>query len=98
MERMTMPYRFHVPDDVQPLEQLLNHVGNPALLKLRQTAHHIVYSAPDTTVTPRERETMRMPFTAMMGCPICNATRLWRGYPGFSAEHISEGIFPHAEV
>jgi alkylhydroperoxidase family enzyme len=93
-----MPYRFHIPDGVAPLEQLLNHTGTPALVRLRQTAHHVVYSAPETNLSPREREVMRMPFTAMMGCPICNSARLWRDFPGFSDRPIEEQVYKNAEV
>ena len=91
-----MPYRFQLADGVQPLEQILNKVGNPALVKVRQMAFQIVYSAPDTTISPREREVMRFPFTAMAGCPVCNSARLWRDYPGFSDEPIEEALYENA--
>lgn len=91
-----MPYRFQIPEGVAPLEQLLTKVGNPALIKARQMVFEIVYSAPDTPLTPREREVMRLPFTAMAGCPICNSARLWRDYPGFSDEPIEEALYENA--
>src|SRR3546814_15899657 len=41
---------------------------------------------------------MRLPMTAMMGCPICNSMRLWRDWPGFSDEPIEEELYTNAEA
>src|SRR3546814_14463622 len=83
-----MPYRIDVPEGEEALEHILNHLGTPMLVESRKRMFRIVYDAPETTLSPREREVMRFPMTAMMGCPICNSMRLWRDWPGFSDEPI----------
>jgi alkylhydroperoxidase family enzyme len=93
-----MPYRITVPEGEEALEVILNRLGTPQLVNARQRMFRIVYDAPETTLSPREREVMRFPMTAMMGCPICNSMRLWRDWPGFSSEPIDEDLYVNAEA
>src|SRR3546814_1157457 len=88
-----MPYRIDVPEGEEALEHILNHLGTTMLVESRKRMFRIVYDAPETTLSPREREVMRFPMTAMMGCPICNSMRLWRDWPGFSDEPIEEELY-----
>lgn len=93
-----MPYRIDVPDGEEALEHILNRLGTPKLVEARKRTFRIVYDAPETTLTPREREAMRFPMTAMMGCPICNSMRMWRDWPGFSDQPIEEEFYTNAEA
>src|SRR3546814_18624914 len=93
-----MPYRIDVPEGEEALEHILNHLGTTMLVESRKRMFRIVYDAPETTLSPREREVMRFPMTAMMGCPICNSMRLWRDWPGFSDEPIEEELYKNAEA
>src|SRR3546814_7384147 len=93
-----MPYRIDVPEGEEALEHILNHLGTPMLVESRKRMFRLVYDAPETTLSPREREGMRFPMTAMMGCPICNSLRLWRDWPGFSDEAIDKELYPNAEA
>ena len=92
-----MPYRITVPEGEEALEIILNHLGTPQLVDARKRMFRIMYDAPETTLSPREREVMRFPMTAMMGCPICNSVRMWRDWPGLS-EPIEEELYTNAEV
>jgi alkylhydroperoxidase family enzyme len=92
-----MPYRIDVPEGQEALEIILNHLGTPQLVDARKRMFRIMYDAPETSLTPREREVMRFPMTAMMGCPICNSMRMWRDWPGFSADPIEEDLYTNAE-
>src|ERR1700761_9279936 len=92
-----MPYRVSIPEDREALEHILNHLGTPMLVDARKRMFRLVYDAPETTLSPREREAMRFPMTAMMGCPICNSMRMWRDWPGFSDEPIEEEFNRQAE-
>src|ERR1700761_7126547 len=93
-----MPYRVSIPEDREALEHILNHLGTPMLVDARKRMFRLVYDAPETTLRPREREAMRFPMTAMMGCPICNSMRMWRDWPGFSDEPIPEEFYQNAEI
>ncbi|WP_454882525.1 hypothetical protein [Sphingomonas oryzagri] len=93
-----MPYRVAIPDDREALEHILNHLGTPMLVDARKRMFRLVYDAPETTLSPREREAMRFPMTAMMGCPICNSMRMWRDWPGFSDAPIEEEFYQQAEA
>jgi alkylhydroperoxidase family enzyme len=93
-----MPYRIDVPEGEEALEHILNHLGTPKLVEARKRMFRILYDAPETTLTPREREAMRFPMTAMMGCPICNSMRMWRDWPGFSDTPIEEEFYQAAEA
>lgn len=91
-----MPYRIDVPEGKEALDHILNDLGTPQLVEARKRMFRIIYDAPETTLTPREREVMRFPSTAVMGCPICNSLRLWRDWPGFSDEPIEEELYVNA--
>ncbi|HLS98105.1 MAG: hypothetical protein WDA10_14910 [Porticoccaceae bacterium] len=91
-----MPYRVDIPEGQEALEHILNHLGTPMLVEARKRTFRIMYDAPETTLSPREREVMRYPLTAVMGCPICNSLRLWRDWPGFSEEPIEEELYSNA--
>ena len=93
-----MPYRVDVPEGREALEHILNHLGTPMLVEARKRMFRIIYDAPETTLSPREREAMRFPMTAMMGCPICNSMRMWRDWPGFSDVPIEEEFYTQAEA
>ena len=91
-----MPYRVTIPEGEVALDHILNRVGTDSLLASRQRMFKTVYTNHDTTLTPREREGMRILLTAIMGCPICNSLRMWRDYPGFCDEEIPEAFYQHA--
>lgn len=93
-----MPYRVNVPEERGALEHILNHLGTPMLVEARKRTFRLVYDAPETSLSPREREAMRYPMTAMMGCPICNSMRMWRDWPGFSDTPIEEAFYENAEA
>lgn len=93
-----MPYRIDVPEGEEALDVILNHLGTPMLVEARKRMFRIIYDAPETTLSPREREVMRFPGTAMIGCPICNSLRMWRDWPGFSDEPIEEELYTAAEA
>lgn len=91
-----MPYRVAVPDGEEALDLILNRLGTSKLVDARKRTFRIMYDAPETTLSPREREAMRFPMTKMMGCPICNSMRMWRDWPGFSDEPIEEEFYENA--
>jgi alkylhydroperoxidase family enzyme len=93
-----MPYRIDVAEGEEGLEVILNKLGTPLLVETRKRMFRVIYDAPETTLSPREREVMRFPMTAMMGCPICNSVRMWRDWPNFSAEPIEEELYTNAEA
>jgi hypothetical protein len=93
-----MPYRINVPEGEEALEIILNHLGSPMLVETRKRMFRVMYDAPETTLSPREREVMRFPMTAMIGCPICNSMRMWRDWPGFSDVPIEEEFYTNAEA
>ena len=78
-----MPYRVDVPQDSEPLVHILNHLGSDKLVDARQRMFRTIYDAPETTLTAREREGMRILGAARTNCPICAGMRLWRDWPGF---------------
>jgi alkylhydroperoxidase family enzyme len=92
-----MPYRVDIPEGEEALEVILNRLGTNMLVDARKRMFRIMYDAPETTLSPREREVMRFPMTAMMGCPICNSVRMWRDWPGFSDQPIEEEFYANAE-
>lgn len=91
-----MPYRIDIPEDEVALDYILNRVGTESLLAMRQQMFKTVYTNHDTSLTPREREGMRILLTDIMGCPICNSLRMWRDYPGFCDEEIPEVFYQNA--
>jgi hypothetical protein len=91
-----MPYRIDVPDGREPLEHILNHLGTDLLVEARQRMFRTIYDAPQTTLTAREREGMRILGAVRSNCPICSGMRLWRDWPGFSGEEIEEEFYQNA--
>lgn len=91
-----MPYRIDVPQDREPLEHILNHLGSPMLRECRQRMFRTMYDAPETTLTAREREGMRILGAVRTNCPICAGMRLWRDWPGFSGGEIPEEFYENA--
>ena len=91
-----MPYRVDVPQDSEPLVHILNHLGSDKLVDARQRMFRTIYDAPETTLTAREREGMRILGAARTNCPICAGMRLWRDWPGFSGEEIAEEFYQNA--
>lgn len=91
-----MPYRVTIPEGQEALEHILNHLGTSMLVDARKRTFRIMYDAPETTLSPREREVMRYPLTAVMSCPICNSLRMWRDWPGFSEKPIEEELYINA--
>jgi len=88
----------HVSRYLHVVELVENDKVEISLVDARKRMFRIMYDAPETSLSPREREVMRFPMTAMMGCPICNSMRMWRDWPGFSAEPIEEDLYIHAEA
>jgi hypothetical protein len=91
-----MPYRIDVPKDREPLEHILNHLGTSMLVECRQRTFRTMYDAPQTTLTAREREGMRILGAVRTNCPICSSVRLWRDWPGFSTAQIDEEFYQNA--
>jgi hypothetical protein len=91
-----MPYRVDVPEDREPLVHILNHLGSDQLVEARQRMFRTIYDAPETTLTAREREGMRIMGAVRTNCPICSGMRLWRDWPGFSGEEIAEEFYQNA--
>jgi alkylhydroperoxidase family enzyme len=91
-----MPYRIDVPDGREPLEHILNHLGTSMLVDCRQRMFRTVYDAPQTSLTAREREGMRILGAVRTNCPICSSMRLWRDWPGFAGGEIPEEFYQNA--
>jgi hypothetical protein len=91
-----MPYRIDVPEDREPLEHILNHLGSNLLVECRQRMFRTIYDAPETTLSAREREGMRILGAVKTNCPICAGMRLWRDWPGFSSGEIPEEFYQNA--
>jgi alkylhydroperoxidase family enzyme len=91
----TAMYRVTLPDGVHPLSHVIDRLGSDALLSARQQLLKVVYEAPGSGLTPREREAIRIPTAQNIGCNTCMAVRLWRDMPGFSAE-IEEAFYQNA--
>src|SRR3546814_17549302 len=87
-----------MPECSEALDHILNHLGTNKLVESRKRMFRIIYDAPETSLSPREREAMRFPMTAMRGCPICNSMRLWRDWPGFSDTQLEEEFYENAEA
>lgn len=91
-----MPYRVDIPEGKEALEHILNHLGTSKLVESKKVTMRLMYEAPETTLSPREREVVRYPGTLVMGCPICNNLRMWRDWPGFCEEPIAEELYANA--
>lgn len=87
--------RTNVPDASDPLGHIINGFGNSALLTARSQFLNALYFGSGSSLTPREREAIRMPVAKNIGCHTCMSTRLWRDLPGFSDE-IDEEFYTHA--
>ena len=91
-----MPYRVDVPEGQEALVHILNHLGTDQLIEARQRMFRTIYDAPETTLTAREREGMRILGAARTNCPICSGMRLWRDWPGFTGEEIADEFYQNA--
>jgi hypothetical protein len=91
-----MPYRIDVPEGTEPLVHILNHIGTDMLVECRQRMFRTIYDAPQTSLTAREREGMRILNATRTNCPICSGMRLWRDWPGFSSGEIPEEFYQQA--
>lgn len=91
-----MPYRIDVPEGREPLVHILNHLGTDKLVESRQRTFRTIYDAPETSLTAREREGMRIMGAARTNCPICAGMRMWRDWPGFLGGEISEEFYENA--
>jgi alkylhydroperoxidase family enzyme len=88
-----MPYRIDVPDGTPAPVHIQNNLGTPALIAARHAIFNTIYTAPETTLTVREREAMRFPLTVVIGCEVCNSLRMWRDWPGYQADPIPEEFY-----
>lgn len=93
-----MPYRFDLPEGEEAANYIYAHLGSPKLVAMRQAVFKLVYDAPETTLSLREREAMRFPLTVIIGCPFCNSFRVWRDWPGNTDEPIAEAFYQNAEA
>lgn len=93
-----MPYRFDLPDGAEAVTHIYARLGTPKLVDVRSAIFKVIYDAPETTVTLREREAMRFPLTVVIGCPLCNSMRMWRDWPGYVGEPIPEEFYQNAEA
>src|SRR3546814_20485313 len=58
---ISMPYRVDIPEGIEALDHILNHLGTNKLVESRKRMFRIIYDAPETSLNPREREAMRFP-------------------------------------
>jgi hypothetical protein len=93
-----MTYRVNIPDGAEAVIHMTNHVGTSKLIESRKRLLETIYDAPETSLTPREREAMRILFAVRSGCPFCSGARLWRDKPGFSNVEIEEEFYRNAMV
>jgi len=91
-----MPYRVDVPEGSEPLEYFMYHVGTRQLVEGRQRLYATIFDAPETSLTPREREGPRILMAKRVNCPTCISVRLWRDMPGYSDEEIPEVFYENA--
>ncbi|CAN5616286.1 hypothetical protein BH11ACT6_BH11ACT6_35540 [soil metagenome] len=88
-----MVFRVNVPEGSVAHMHILQNVGTPELLARRFELVMTIYDAPETTLSPREREIIRMLYASRFSCEICTDVRLWRDQPGFSETRIDEGLY-----
>lgn len=93
-----MPFRISIPDGAEPVHHIHDKLGTPLLRAARMAVYKVMYDAPETTLSLREREAMRFPLTVVIGCPLCNSVRIWRDWPGYTGEPVPEEFYQNAEV
>lgn len=86
--------RITLPEDANPVVYATMQVGSPKLTELRQTAFRVTYLN-DSTLSPREREMIRMRAVYHTSCSLCSGTRAARDIPGYSDETIPEELYEH---
>jgi alkylhydroperoxidase family enzyme len=70
----------------------MTKVGSLRLHQSKMESWHAQYLN-DSTLTPREREAMRIRFTYIIGCSSCNVWRPAITLPGFAKEPIEEEFY-----
>lgn len=88
-------HRINIPAGTDPLNHIIANFGNAKLSGARQQFLNALYFGAGSSLTPREREAVRMPIALNIGCHTCLSTRMWRDLPGFS-EEIEEAFYTHA--
>lgn len=88
-----MPFRVTIPEGEHLPAMYMMRLGTPQLVAIRKRYLEVVYDAPDTTLTPREREAVRILFAVRSGCPVCSGMRLGAAKQGFSDEEIPEELY-----
>lgn len=87
-----MNTRIRLPPNEDPVLYTMTRVGSPRLLESRVESWGAQYFN-DSTVTPREREAMRMRGAHQMSCTFCTAFRGARDLEGFTDEEIPEEFY-----
>jgi alkylhydroperoxidase family enzyme len=84
--------RITVPEGANPVVYATMQVGSAKLTELRQLAFRVTYLN-DSSLTPREREMIRMRSVYHASCSLCSQTRAARDIPGYSDEEIPEELY-----
>jgi alkylhydroperoxidase family enzyme len=86
--------RIDVPEGEHPTLWATRKLGSPRLIAARDDLFDAVYF-PNSPLTPRERELIRMRFVYEASCNLCGETRAARDMPGFADEEIPEDLYEH---
>jgi alkylhydroperoxidase family enzyme len=86
--------RFTLPDGENPVVYSTRRLGSPVLVEARNAAFQTAYIN-DSTLTPREREMIRMRSVYQASCSLCSQTRAARDVKGYSDEPIPEELYDH---
>lgn len=84
--------RVIVPDNGDPAVFVFGQMGSRSLLAARANMMKVAYGS-ETTLSPREREGMRMRLAHMIGCSHCTSMRMARDMSGFSPDPIPEEFY-----
>lgn len=91
-----MPFRVTIPEGTSVPAKRMMGLGTEQLVAIRKQYLDVIYDAPETTLTPREREATRIIFAVRGGCSICSGLRLAAAKEGFSSEEIPEDLYQAA--
>jgi alkylhydroperoxidase family enzyme len=86
--------RVQIPEGEHPAVWTTRKLGSPELLRSRNDAFDTAYFN-DSSLTPREREMVRMRFVHHADCNLCVQTRAARDMPGYANSDIPEEHYEH---
>jgi len=84
--------RVTLPEGEDPVVFTTRKIGSPKLVASRDQAFKTAYLN-DSTLTPREREMIRMRAVYQASCSLCATTRAARDIAGYSDEAIPEELY-----